>query len=307
MWNRNTRLNPALTLFSALCAVAAQAQSPSSNPSIAASVNGSRQVQVGRGTPLLVSAVIQHSRQYAADAALLDVSHGDAGWTSAVQLAVVDSQGQPVSWMIQVTPSTEPTLHLDGSAIGIVSWRIAPEDTTNIANGVYQLTAILDNTDLPVDGWQGSVASVAVSITINDPPATLSLLDDADQAQLFASYYVLAGDLAKSLAALDDLFTRQPDQITRGAGQRRRCPGCVRPRRLRFSSTVPESARATESPVTAARSVAGKVTNSIGRVLMENTNEKLHKAALSRPNTSANTIIAPANPPLLDRTVEQAL
>ena len=54
---------------------------------------------------------------------------------------------------------------------------------------------------------------MAVSITINDPPATLSLLDDADQAQLFASYYVLAGDLAKSLAALDDLFTRQPDQI----------------------------------------------------------------------------------------------
>jgi hypothetical protein len=202
-----------LSICSVFLAVSASGQNPPSAPDISISVNGSAQPEVVRGWPLIVRGVVQHSQQFANDATPIDLSHGDGGWWSAVQLNVVDSQGQPTNWNLQATPVSDSTLHLDGSHIGTILWRIVPEDTAQIPLGTYQLTAVLDNTDMPTQGWQGSITSLEVSITIKDPPATLSATDDTWKSQLFANYYALSGDVPKALAVLDDLFSRQPDQI----------------------------------------------------------------------------------------------
>ena len=183
------------------------------NPGISVSVNGSRQVIAYQGWPILVRAVVLHPLQFGHNLTPLDVVHGDYGWSSAVNLGLVDSKNNNVIWNFQATTTPEPTLHLDGQHMGTLIWRISPDDSAAIPEGNYTLNAVLDNTDIPLQTWQGVVAAVAVSIQVKSAPGTLSPDDDSAHAQLLANYYALSGDTASGLAALDDLFSRQPDDL----------------------------------------------------------------------------------------------
>jgi hypothetical protein len=140
----------------------------------------------------------------------LDALQGGA-WTQALSLTVTDQNGTAQKWPMQFIQASSPALSLSGINSAEADWLVAPSDTTNLAAGVYNVSATLDTTSSAASGtFTGSIGSNTAAVTLNVEPGSLLAEDEASKYLAFAACARLRGDTQGVGAALDTLIAHQP-------------------------------------------------------------------------------------------------
>lgn len=193
----------ALVLFSAAWLGAQTTPSPE----IGLDVNADTDAVVSQGWPLLIRAAV-----ISADGTPLTVGLASGAWTQALHLIITDQNGAVQNWPVQLMPSASDALSLSSFTNAEAVWLVAPDATSSIAAGVYNLTATLDTTAGAADGtWVGTVGGNGATVQLQAEPGALSAEDEASKYLTLAAYAQFQGDLQGAGAALDTLISRQPD------------------------------------------------------------------------------------------------
>jgi hypothetical protein len=135
-------------------------------------------------------------------------------WSNAIRLVAKKSSGEEEAWPFHLALVPPETLSLDAEYSGELAWWLAPEDSSKLAEGVYELAALLDTTNSAAqNGWKGKTQGRPVSIRISREPSPLSPAVESKKLHLFASYFLLRNDSKQSLAKIDELLQKQPNDI----------------------------------------------------------------------------------------------
>ena len=184
-----------------LLASAATAQSPS--PQLSISGNGSAEVNLMRGWPLVVKVVVLHSQRFqlAPKPADLVLQPAAGAWYDAVSF----SQNWPLK--LAQTPDTS-VLVLPSRSMYEAIWQLSGDGTASLPSGKYSLTAHLE---LPAgSGWRGAVDSVPITVNIVDEPADLTADQQAEKVLLTARFTINQGDFNTAGRMVDALLVDQP-------------------------------------------------------------------------------------------------
>ena len=202
----------AILLLLAGCSRMPTNQSSLGQPVLSLSVNGSADVQVAKGWPLLVRGVLSSSERSAGNAAEpLRLHPARLTWAEAIRFRVMDGAGAEQVWPSSLVSLPEQaTLELSARAWAEVTWQMRPDDTTRIAPGIYRVTVELTIDDAP--GWNGTATSTPVRVHIVDTPDLAPGDAAAAEAMLRAQYTANNGDPNGAAAILDALLSTQPNR-----------------------------------------------------------------------------------------------
>jgi hypothetical protein len=198
----------ALLIFPTL--LLAQQTPPPPAPDIAISLNGGSS-NLYSGWPLIVHLTILNSNSSNPSGAgdPLVISPPNALWTDAIGLTVQSSSGASVPWPLKLvgTPS-DTALTLATTEYVRTIWQMSSADVSALTPGDYTITASIGVSNSA--GWNGSVQSVPVSLTVGPEPAlTADLLSEKTfEASEFA---VNTGDFFSAVTATQQLRLDQPD------------------------------------------------------------------------------------------------
>lgn len=155
-------------------------QSPA--PGIALSVNYSAEPHLMRGWPVFARARVSHPQRSLTQKSPLfflapSIATMTGSWADAVSLRVTSANGTQLKWAFQrSTPILTAQLQLTPMQSAIIEWQMLPEATRGIAPGQYFVQAVLNASG--ASGWNGTVESTRVSVSVGDEPTTLK---DADR------------------------------------------------------------------------------------------------------------------------------
>jgi len=200
-------------LFELLAGIAPlAAQVPTRPPAlISLSANGETAPRVRQGWPMVIEANLMHRDVFDENVTAVSIS---APWSGALQLKTTDDGGSPVFWTFHPASLPSGSLVLDGEAVGELGWWLTPAETAAIAPGSYVITAYLDSlaVQAPFDGLS-TAKSRPVYVEVLPPEASPAEDEVALRQLLLADYFVLSGDEASALGAIDDLLSIQPANI----------------------------------------------------------------------------------------------
>jgi len=182
-----------------------RAQNPPS-PVLDLDINAQADAVVSKGWPLLIRVAVS-----SVDGQPVAIALQGGAWTQALSLTVTDQNGTAQKWPMQFIQASSPALSLSGINSAEADWLVAPSDTTNLAAGVYNVSATLDTTSSAASGtFTGSIGSNTAAVTLNVEPGSLLAEDEASKYLAFAAYARLRGDTQGVGAALDTLIAHQP-------------------------------------------------------------------------------------------------
>jgi hypothetical protein len=125
---------------------------------------------------------------------VIPVSPDAAGeWTDGVSLAERDPEGKAIPWPL------EKLLTVPGSLI----YRLTPEQTATVPEGLYEVRAAL-----------AGDADAVLEIAITAEPESPTREQIEQKTSVLANYRFLTGDTAGARVAVDELLKRHPDSIT---------------------------------------------------------------------------------------------
>jgi hypothetical protein len=189
---------------------------PVPTPVLSLSVNGTRKVEHFQSWPLLVHVRLHHPRAFdeAMTVAPMLLAAPQGSWSTAIQLEVKDGGRKAAAWPwhLDRTPKGSHSLDVNTPA-GLDLW-LAPEETAQIPESDYELTAVLDTTVSVAPGaWKGKTSSEVVSIRLRKEPASLSGVQQEQKYLLLANFDVLRGQIKQAFAHVDQLLAKQPKSI----------------------------------------------------------------------------------------------
>jgi len=194
----------------------AQTVKPDVSPDISISANGRTAAHSYQGWALVFSASVYHPNLSSRNAMVtpLVINAQNGSWANTAQLMVVDANGVPQNWPVQLVTTPTGPLTLGQTNGGTLTWVLTPSATATIMPGTYQARILLNTTNSAgTSGWNGVTSSYTVSIQINAPPAQPTLQWQEEQAELLARYDSLLGNQTQAVADLDALLTQQPAAI----------------------------------------------------------------------------------------------
>jgi hypothetical protein len=181
------------------------------SPELSLTANGTQDVNLYSGWPLIVHATIMNSLRFnkTGNVPPLVIAPNGAAWTSAIQFTAISSSGQSFQWPLKLvgTPA-DAALTLQGSSYVRFTLQMAPSDVSSLVPDTYQLTASLGVSNS--SGWNGMVQSGAVTIQVGPEP-TLTPNQLSEKALLIAEYDTNAGDLDGALTNVEQLLQAQPN------------------------------------------------------------------------------------------------
>ena len=198
------------------------------SPVLTLRVNRAQQVTVGRGTPLVFDAYLTATRTGRA----IRIGSGSRPWHRLIRLEQGDA-GEALSWDVTEvvarstrysrdaaggpTITTEPgdVAELDAlNYVHTLTLGVAPDTSTSIAAGTYQVRAVVDPPFWPPWRWRHRVTSAPVTITVQEAnaPATGSSSDDAELRRLTesAAFYLRVKRFADAQRVASELLKVQP-------------------------------------------------------------------------------------------------
>ncbi|PYT71826.1 MAG: hypothetical protein DMG39_11900 [Acidobacteria bacterium] len=185
-------------------------------PEIWLSVNGSGDVEVAPGWPLIVQLVVLHPRAMQTNDKVppINVAPRSGSWADAVGFTVRSEKSGPQSWALNLVAPAEPSLRLDALAAGEAYWWMSPEETQKLGEGDYELVATLEvDASANEAGWKGSARSMPVTVHVRkaSEPASAELV--SQKYALLASYASLWNDQKQALAYVDEAMLRIPKDV----------------------------------------------------------------------------------------------
>lgn len=184
-------------------------------PQLTLGANGSRNLELMKGWPLVVRLVVMHSQRLSREPGvpLLRVAPPGLTWADAIRLQVSRADGgdtRPWDLTLPAAPDDPVLLLPNRSTVGVL-WRMSPEATAALETGTYRLAASLEVKDS--DGWNGVVQSGFATIRVVDQPDPLTPEDESRKQRLRAQYALAGGDMDEAERALDELLKTQPDNV----------------------------------------------------------------------------------------------
>jgi hypothetical protein len=159
-------------------------------------VNGSLDVKVRQGTPLLLTAAVGHPfrapRRWRGNPIRLQNKQGQ--WFPLVRLVVRNADGQVVAWPWVLEAKPAGVLELNHTTEGTVSGFLSPEASSQLAPGRYTLTLVLDSTrDGAVGSFQGRQEASPASIDILSVATVLTPEAEVLEAWKRSDYFLARG------------------------------------------------------------------------------------------------------------------
>ena len=184
-------------------------------PQLTLGANGSRDLELPKGWPLVVKLVVMHSQRLSRAPGVPQLRMAPAGmtWADAIRLQVTRADGgetRPWDLTLPAAPEDPVLLLPNRSTVGVL-WRMSPEATAALETGTYRLAASLEIKDS--DGWNGAVQSGFATIRVVDERAPLTPEDESRKQRLRAQYALAGGDVDEAERALDELLKTQPDNV----------------------------------------------------------------------------------------------
>src|SRR4051812_22031912 len=181
---------------------------------VAAAVNGTTELLIPGGWPFLLDVGLLHPELFDSNAVPILICASNGPWSNAIEIQVVDSHRQIQNWPLHADAITNESLLLSEDRRGQLSWWLAPEQTAQLTNGRYTLTATLNTTNTvnPL-AWRGLIKSVPVIITITNEPAVLTEADAEEKHRRFAQYFLIQHDEAQARQEVAALLTAYPTNI----------------------------------------------------------------------------------------------
>jgi hypothetical protein len=182
------RLVKSLLLLSVLPAALAQ----NGTAGLSLSANGTTEIVLYRGWPLLVEA----------RALLEDGGTAQLQWPSPVRLTIL-SAGKAANWPLKFIGNPDSLVTVTGEiSVGAI-WLLSADATSALNTGDYTMLA-----EHPT-----AAASRLVLLTVSDEPAELSKDQGSLKAQLRSRYEELTGTREAALQILSDWLETTPDDI----------------------------------------------------------------------------------------------
>ena len=187
---------------------------PSVVPVLTLAANSSLDTELVQGWPIIFEVSLVHPDYMNSSvvAQPLTVGEESSPWTGAVTLEAMDAEGKTQSWPLQVASAPESAVSLDNEATSTAYWTLGPDQTVELKEGDYAVTATLDTASF-ASGWQGAVRSASAVLHVRKAPEVLSEDEESLLAQRLAAQAVVVGDNAGAMSILDELLAKQPNSI----------------------------------------------------------------------------------------------
>ena len=177
---------------------------------VGVSINASGPAEVYQGWPLLVSVIIMNENAYQSN---IPVSLAPA-WKNSLHFVVRNAEGNIVSWPFHLVPTANENIVLDSIIYARVGFWLEPNETDQIAQGQYELTAILDSSAYPGLGSNVlSTRSGKLEVSFSNEPGSLTLGQKTDKDILLANLNILKGDNPKALEYLSGILGYNPADL----------------------------------------------------------------------------------------------
>lgn len=179
-------------------------------PELSLGVNGSRNVSLYAGWPLIVHVTIMNSSRFnpGGSATPLVIAPNGAAWTGAIQFTALSSSGQSLRWPLQLIGSpSDNVLTLPRTSYVPLTFQMSGTDVSALPPDTYQLTATLTVSNS--NGWNGAAQSPVATVQVSPEPA-LTPNQQAAKALLIAEYQANSGDLDGALSTTLQLAQSQP-------------------------------------------------------------------------------------------------
>ncbi len=183
-------------------------------PTLWLSANRQVAVEIGQGWPLRMAVQVLNEELMlhpGTEQAQL-IMPPTTNWTDAVAVQVISPSGTAVELAMQPDNQLRGALRLTCDSGAQTGWWIAPEATSTLEPGLYQLQVILNTTN-SVEGWSGIAKSQVIEVTVRGGSTPWSDDSAAESAFWQAEYRVWQGDIPGAIALLDSLLTQQPTLI----------------------------------------------------------------------------------------------
>ena len=196
-------------------AARAQQTPPPPAPDISLSVSGGSS-NLYQGWPFILHVTILNTEgDTAGGTGALVISPTTGVWTDSISFTIVNSTGTAVSWPLKLAgTASDPVLTLAPTDYVQASWQMSGADVSALPAGEYTITANIQVSKS--NGWNGSVQSIPLSITVGPEPA---LTPDQQAEKVFqgAEFAVNNNDLNTAITTTQQLRLDQPDNATAGA------------------------------------------------------------------------------------------
>jgi hypothetical protein len=196
-------------------ATQSQQMPPPPSPDISLSVSGGSS-NLYQGWPFILHVTILNSEgDTAGGTGALVISPTTGVWTDTVSFTIVNSTGTTVSWPLKLAgTASDPVLTLAPTDYVQASWQMAAADVSALPAGDYTITANIQVSKS--NGWNGSVQSIPLTITVGPEP-TLTADQQAEKVFQGAEFAVNNNDLNTAITITQQLRLDQPDNATAGA------------------------------------------------------------------------------------------
>jgi MBG domain (YGX type)/PASTA domain/Bacterial Ig-like domain (group 3)/Dockerin type I domain len=196
-------------------ATRSQQTPPPPAPDISLSVSGGSS-NLYQGWPFILHVTILNTEgDTAGGTGALVISPTTGVWTDTVSFTIVNSTGTTVSWPLKLAgTASDPVLTLAPTDYVQASWQMAAADVSALPAGDYTITANIQVSKS--NGWNGSVQSIPLSITVGPEP-TLTADQQAEKVFQGAEFAVNNNDLNTAITITQQLRLDQPDNATAGA------------------------------------------------------------------------------------------
>ena len=193
----------------------AQTTSPLPAPDIELSANGGSS-NLYQGWPFNLHVTILNTEgDTSGNTRSLVVSPNNAPWTSTVSFTILTSTGAAVQWPLELvgTPS-DAVLTLGPTDYVQATWQMSAANVSSLPPGDYTITANMLVSQS--NGWNGSVQSPPVTITISPEP-TLTSDQQAEKVFQTAEFALNNNDLSTAITLTQQLRNAQPDNALAGS------------------------------------------------------------------------------------------
>jgi len=199
-------------LCSVVLPVSLSAQSNSSPPIvIGLTLNESEWPVVYSGWPLLVGVILINEDAYEANVPVTLAPD----WKTFIHLIVKDTAGNQFTWPFHLVVVPDENVTLDSLTFVQVGYWLEPNEISQIPEGDYELTVVLDSSAYSSLGNSFlSVESAPRNITISSSPGSSSVEQKTEKDLLLTNLSIWKRDNTKAMEYLNGILMYNQDDLT---------------------------------------------------------------------------------------------
>lgn len=181
---------------------------PVPEPRITVYANGSKDIGVFKGWPLIIKVTVEHPLTGAAAKAQPITLQSDKDWTDLLRVDPLDAENRVHAWKFEkaLLSKRTPSITLDDAHGAVLSFLISPKESQRMDPGKYQVSVELRG---PV-----TAKSVPVLVEVLPHPASLPPKGEIARDRLLAMYHALKGDKEEAVRIVEKIkYVQTPGPV----------------------------------------------------------------------------------------------